>query len=160
MRTFVLIASFMSTFATPLYAEIIEEDIGGRIGIYLDRYAQLDEAGEQIVIDGQCLSACTLVLALVRYGKVCATSRGLLGFHAAWEPGKDGRELPSPLGTALLMEKYPPKVRAWIRSVGGLKRKMRFERATRFIPRCRAENIEAAVKRVPNVSSGPFARFE
>jgi hypothetical protein len=43
----------------------ITDDRGGNIGAYWSRYTAVREAGEEIVIDGTCSSACTLVLGIV-----------------------------------------------------------------------------------------------
>ena len=64
----------------------IAEDRGGQIGQYLQAFSMLRSSGERVVIDGNCLSACTLVLGIVSPSKICATSRARLGFHAAWMP--------------------------------------------------------------------------
>ena len=42
------------------------------------------------MIDGACLSACTLVLGIVPRERICVTQRAMLGFHAAWMPGPAG----------------------------------------------------------------------
>ena len=73
-----------------------------------------------------CLSACTLVLGLVPREKICATQHARFGFHAAWMPDNNGRPVTSPLGTQALWNIYPPSVRRWISSHGGLSRKMIF----------------------------------
>jgi hypothetical protein len=39
----------------------ITDDHGGNIGAHWSRYMALRDTGEQIVIDGACSSACTLV---------------------------------------------------------------------------------------------------
>ena len=70
--------------ATAASAEMrIQRDFGGRIGHYLDRYAMVRASGQRVVIDGACLSACTLVLAVVPAERICVTPRAILGFHAA-----------------------------------------------------------------------------
>jgi|SRR5690349_3020898 len=104
----------------------ISEDRGGQIGQYLQAFSVLRSSGESVVIDGNCLSACTLVLGLVAHEKVCATSRARFGFHAAWMPDRDGRPVTSPLGTQALWNIYPASVRRWINRHGGLSRKMIF----------------------------------
>ena len=38
---------------------------GGSVGQYLDFFAKVRQSGERVVIDGPCLSACTLVLSSV-----------------------------------------------------------------------------------------------
>ena len=39
--------------------------------------------GTDVVIDGKCLSACTMVLGLVPSKQICVTPRARFGFHAA-----------------------------------------------------------------------------
>jgi hypothetical protein len=104
----------------------ISEDRGGQIGQYLQAFSVLRTSGESVVIDGNCLSACTLVLGLVPHERVCATQRARFGFHAAWMPDHDGRPVTSPLGTQALWNIYPASVRRWITRHGGLSRKMIF----------------------------------
>src|SRR6185295_14987247 len=55
---------------------------GGRVGDYLQIFAQLRASGERIIIDGPCLSACTLVLSTIPKNRICVTRRAVLGFHA------------------------------------------------------------------------------
>jgi hypothetical protein len=104
----------------------ISEDRGGQIGHYLQTFAALRSTGENVVIDGNCLSACTLVLGLVPRERICVTQHARFGFHAAWMPDRDGRPVTSPLGTQALWDIYPPSVRHWISRHGGLSRKMIF----------------------------------
>jgi hypothetical protein len=104
----------------------ISEDRGGQIGRYLQAFAAVRSSGENVVIDGNCLSACTLVLGLIPRERVCATQNARLGFHAAWMPDRDGRPVTSPLGTQALWNIYPTSVRRWIARHGGLSRKMIF----------------------------------
>ena len=85
----------------------IAEDRGGQIGHYLQTFAALRSSGEHVVIDGNCLSACTLVLGLIPRDRICATPRARFGFHAAWMPDDDGRPVTSPMGTQALWNIYP-----------------------------------------------------
>jgi hypothetical protein len=39
---------------------------GGQVGPFLDLFERVRASGERVVIDGPCLSACTLVLTRVR----------------------------------------------------------------------------------------------
>ena len=102
----------------------ISEDRGGQIGHYLQAFAMLRTSGENVVVDGDCLSACTMVLGLIPREHICATTRARFGFHAAWMPDVDGRPITSPLGTQALWNIYPPSVRHWINRHGGLSRRM------------------------------------
>jgi hypothetical protein len=102
----------------------IVRDEGGQIGTYLESFAALRNSGERVIIDGPCLSACTMVLGVVPRDRICVTRRARLGFHAAWHPGNRGRPVTSRGGTQLLMEVYPPEVRQWIARKGGLTSRM------------------------------------
>jgi hypothetical protein len=105
---------------------LISEDRGGQIGHYLQTFAVLRSSGERVVIDGDCLSACTLVLGLIPQDRICATPRARFGFHAAWMPDIDGQPITSPMGTQALWNIYPGNVRSWINRHGGLSRQMIF----------------------------------
>ena len=118
----------------------ISGDPGGRIGTYLDAFAALRASGERVIIDGACLSACTMVLGMIPRERICVTSRARLGFHAAWMPGQHGRPVIHRTATQLLMETYPPNIRKWISRRGGLKKNMIYLRGrelARMYPRCR-----------------------
>jgi hypothetical protein len=117
----------------------IGDDVGGRIGAYVDQYMAARNSGERVVIDGVCLSACTLVLGIVPRNRICVTRRATLGFHAAWMPGPEGRPVPSAVGTQALWEIYPTHVRRWIKARGGLSSKMKFLRGRELMamyPEC------------------------
>jgi hypothetical protein len=98
----------------------IVNDAGGQIGPYLEHLSALRSSGERVVIDGPCLSACTMILGVIPRDRICVTNRARLGFHAAWNPGVDGRPVTSRGGTQLLMEVYPQNVKRWIARNGGL----------------------------------------
>jgi hypothetical protein len=118
----------------------ISDDVGGRIGAYVEQYSQVKQTGERVVIDGTCLSACTLVLGIVPRDRICVTRRAMLGFHAAWMPGPEGKPVPSSAGTQALWELYPQHVKRWISSRGGLSAKMVFLRGrelSAMYPECR-----------------------
>src|SRR3954469_9413778 len=129
---FVLSASVLvSTFSGVSSASAqfrIAEDRGGQIGPYLQQFAMVRDSGSRVVIDGTCLSACTLVLGTVPKDRICVTSRANLGFHAAWNMAPGGRAVYSEEGTKLLWEVYPTQIRSWIRSKGGLTKNMIFLR--------------------------------
>jgi hypothetical protein len=102
----------------------IVSDAGGQIGPYLEHLVALRSSGERVVIDGPCLSACTMVLGVIPRDRICVTNRARLGFHAAWHPGDNGRPITSRGGTQLLMDIYPQNVRRWIARKGGLSPRM------------------------------------
>jgi hypothetical protein len=104
----------------------IKSDPGGQIGPYLENRVALRGSGERVIIDGPCLSACTMVLGVIPRDRICVTPRARLGFHAAWHPGEDGNPIPSREATKLLMDIYPEHVRSWIARRGGLSPRMMY----------------------------------
>ncbi len=102
----------------------ISNDKGGQIGPYLDAYVSLLKTGQRVIIDGPCLSACTIVLGVMPRDRICVTPRAQLGFHAAWNPGRNGRPVLSQAGTQALWDIYPGEIRTWLKRRGGLKPKM------------------------------------
>ena len=128
-RAFIACAAFLALATTEASATMrISDDVGGRIGAYVEQFSQVKQTGERVVIDGACLSACTLVLGIVPRNRICVTRRAMLGFHAAWMPGPEGKPIHSAAGTAALWELYPEHVKRWINSRGGLSAKMMFLR--------------------------------
>ena len=99
----------------------ITNDRGGQIGSYVIKYQRLASAGESVVIDGLCASACTILLSELPRDKICVTSRAMLGFHAAWNFGPNGRTFTDPEATLMLYSTYPTPVRRWIARRGGLR---------------------------------------
>jgi hypothetical protein len=78
-------------------------------------------SGQRLVIDGPCLSACTLFTGLLPHDHVCITKRAVLGFHAASYYDDVRRSLvPTRAGTRLVMRLYPQEIRDWIGRHGGL----------------------------------------
>jgi hypothetical protein len=93
---------------------------GGVVGDYLNFFEKVKKSGERVVIDGPCLSACTLVLSTIPRQRICVTSRAVLGFHAPYLLDKSGRKYRSNQVTQAVNDAYPPAVRAWIKRKGGL----------------------------------------
>jgi hypothetical protein len=137
-----LIGGISSASATML----ISEDRGGQIGQYLQAFAALRSSGENVVVDGNCFSACTLILGLIPRDRICVTSRARFGFHAAWMPDENGRPVTSPMGTQALWNIYPSRVRSWIHRHGGLSRTMIYlqgRELTRMVSSCGSETRTA-----------------
>lgn len=104
------------------FAEVrISGDPGGEVAAYIHKYQEIRDSGQRVVIDGPCLSACTLLTGIVPRDRVCVTSRAILGFHAASYYDDTSRELvPTRAGSRLVMHMYPPEIRRWIERHGGL----------------------------------------
>ena len=99
-------------------ATVIHNDHGGVIREYAARFAAIGHRHERLVIDGACMSACTMALSVPG---MCVTPRAMFGFHAARENPAYNAPI-SAAGTAYLMAHYPSTVRRWIASRGGLGR--------------------------------------
>jgi hypothetical protein len=126
---FLIVAFLLFAGGHPISAAVrIAGDRGGQIGKYLDRYDAIRTSGETVIIDGLCLSACTMVLGAVSHDQICVTSHANLGFHAAYNPGTKGRAVTNLEATQLLYSHYPSAVRDWIAARGGLKSQMIFLR--------------------------------
>ena len=121
----------------------IADDRGGKIGTYIDRYQRLRSSGETVIIDGLCASACTMVLGAVPRERICVTSQAVLGFHAAWDSGADGRAVTNPGATQMLYSVYPSPVRRWIAARGGLKPQMIFLRGRELMSMYRPCYLDA-----------------
>jgi hypothetical protein len=99
----------------------VTNDPGGEITAYLSKFQDMRASGERLIIDGPCLSACTLFTAYLPRRQVCVTPRAILGFHAASYYDDARRSLvPTRAGTRLVMRLYPPQIRGWIERHGGL----------------------------------------
>ena len=80
----------------PAQAEVrILASPGGQVGPFLDLFERVRDSGERVVIDGPCLSACTLVLSMVPQNRICVTRRAILGFHAARSVDRRGGCMPN-----------------------------------------------------------------
>jgi hypothetical protein len=113
---------------------------GGQVGPFLDLFERVRASGERVVIDGPCLSACTLVLSMVPAARICVTRRAVLGFHAARSIDRRGRTYSEPEASELVLQAYPDGVQSWIRSRGGLTSRLlllRGRELAALYPRCR-----------------------
>lgn len=118
---FAIASVLVAALPKPAAATVqITDDQGGKIGDYWSRYMALRASGEQVVIDGKCVSACTMVLGIVPQDRICVTPKAVLGFHAAWRPGFLGFEIVNDPATRTLWNLYPVPIRQWIARNGGL----------------------------------------
>ena len=92
----------------------ITGDPGGLVIDYVERFEAARASGEAVIIDGACLSACTLAIGILPREQVCAMPNAVLGFHAAWRPVANGGRVTSPDVTQAMYEAYPANVREWI----------------------------------------------
>ena len=141
LTAWVLGAAFALVSVAPAMSAVITSDEGGKIGTYVARYSKMRQSGERVVIDGACLSACTIVVGMIPSERLCATRNAVLGFHAAWLPDGEGRTRLSREGTEVLMKFYPPSLRQWIARRGGLNSRLTLLRGRELaaiVPPCTA----------------------
>src|SRR5437660_2587889 len=121
VKAMLVAAALCGLAGAPALAEVrILSSPGGQVGPFLDLFEQVRNSGERVVIDGPCLSACTLVLSMVPSSRICVTRRAVLGFHAARSIDRRGRTFAEPEASDIVLQTYPAGVRNWIRSRGGL----------------------------------------
>jgi hypothetical protein len=110
------------TLTVAAHADVrVTSDPGGEVLSYVNKYREMRRSGEHLVIDGPCLSACTLFTAFIPPNQVCVTRRAVLGFHAASYYDDARRSfVPTRAGTRLVMHMYPAAIRHWIEQRGGL----------------------------------------
>lgn len=153
---------FLLLAATPAaHATVrITSDNGGRIGDYVTRYVQIRDSGERVVIDGVCLSACTIVVGIVPLNRVCVTPNAALGFHAAWKPDGNGMKVTSAPATQALLSIYPSSIRRWLAKKGGLTPNMVFLQGralAAIVPPCASAGRTQAAQ--PARANGPYANL-
>ena len=128
-RAFFTLALFLISVGAARAELRIVSSPGGEVGSFLKLFAEIRQSGQRVIIDGPCMSACTLVLSAIPQDRICVTRRAILGFHAAsWRDGR-GQFYAAPSETRLLTATYPAPVRAWIERNGGLTGKPIFLRS-------------------------------
>jgi hypothetical protein len=121
VRRFIFAIALTLIAAVPAPADVrIMASLGGPVGGYLTFFSKVRQSGERVIIDGPCLSACTLVLSTIPRSRICVTPRAVLGFHAPVVVDDNGRKFRSRDVTRAIDASYPPAVRAWIKRHGGL----------------------------------------
>jgi hypothetical protein len=141
MATAVIAGTALCTSIANSHATVvINDDYGGYVDGYKARYAAIRASGDRVVIDGACLSACTLVLGIVPPDHVCATRNAILGFHAVRFRYLSG-DVISNAATDRLMAYYPQRIQNWIARNGGLADELILltgPELARMVPRCGA----------------------
>jgi hypothetical protein len=141
IRTILLAVVLGALAFPPAQAEVrILGSVGGQVGPFMDLFERVRASGERVVIDGPCLSACTLVLDLIPNDRICVTRRAILGFHAARSIDRRGRTYAEPEASEVVLAAYPAAVRDWIRRRGGLSSRLlllRGRELASIYPTCR-----------------------
>ena len=137
----IVVAAALFAAILPAQAEVrILASPGGEVGPFIELFDQVRQTGERVVIDGPCLSACTLVLMTIPEERICVTRRAVLGFHAARSIDRRGRTYAEPEASRAVEAAYPAPVRHWIARRGGLTSRLlllRGRELAAIYPRCR-----------------------
>ncbi|MEH2495172.1 hypothetical protein V1294_001651 [Bradyrhizobium sp. AZCC 1678] len=137
----VVVAAALFAAIAPARAEVrILASPGGQVGPFIALFDRVNASGERVVIDGPCLSACTLVLMMVPTERICVTRRAVLGFHAARSIDGRGRIYAEPEASRDVEAAYPAPVRDWIGRRGGLTSRLlllRGRELAAIYPRCK-----------------------
>jgi hypothetical protein len=107
----------------------VVDNHGGDIPHYDALWAELAASGKKVRIVGNCVSACTMLLAHMPRDSICVTPAAAFGFHLG--------QLQK--GTDRMWGGYPDDIRAWIHSQGGLTSHYKWLRAPeifRFFKAC------------------------
>ena len=141
IKTVFLAAVLVGLVLPPAQAEVrILASPGGPVVPFVELFERVRASGERVVIDGPCLSACTLVLSMVPNNRICVTRRAVLGFHAARSIDQHGRIYAEPEASELVLGAYPAAVRGWIQRRGGLSSRLlllRGRELAAIYPSCR-----------------------
>jgi len=72
VRRFIFAIVLTVIAAAPALADVrIMSSAGGPVLGYLEFFSKVRKSGERVVIDGPCLSACTLVLSTIPRNRIC-----------------------------------------------------------------------------------------
>jgi len=74
VRRFIFAIGLTALVAVPASADVrIVSSAGGPVVPYLEFFSKVRRSGERVVIDGPCLSACTLVFSTIPRNRICMT---------------------------------------------------------------------------------------
>lgn len=108
----VLASPFYFTAVSLAKDYVVHHDGGGNIDNHDYYWHQVRNRYDRVVIDGDCISACTMVLGIFPLDHVCITPRGAFAFHAA-HPRLDST-IKSEKATERFYSYYAQPVRDWV----------------------------------------------
>ncbi len=115
MKAFILALCLIATpaLANPIYTIGPETDPGGIVIQYFAKYWDLREQRTDVRVEGECDSACTMVLGIIPLDHICATPNAEFGFHSASINGKYAKSM-----TEVMWEMYPDRVKRLLAPLG------------------------------------------
>lgn len=100
---------------------VLYDEPGGLLGEHLQRFQGIALTGKQVEVRGACVSACTVVVSVVRRENICFGEDASLKFHwASYGINSPDVGKPNYDATLGIYERYPADIRAWIDAKGGI----------------------------------------
>ena len=94
---------------------VITFDPGGSIVDFINKYEDYAKSRTPVVVKGECISACTLMLGVLNPAQVCVSPNAMFAFHSATNGvGGDFSEVGTQVGWYL----YPTWVRVLLTKLG------------------------------------------
>jgi hypothetical protein len=112
------VLGFRASHGTPPKVERITFSPGGDVDEFIEHYSDLRVKGARVIVDGSCISACTLAAGLLPPERICATPMARLVFHSAFYEGAFGEKKFAKDATEIIWHIYPVKLRELLRSKG------------------------------------------
>jgi len=110
VRTLVWAALLLALSIPYCHAKTVRFDMGGYVEEYRAMWTKVARSGEQVRIDGPCVSACTMVLSIVPAERICITRRAVFGIHQVSIGDKKYLK-----GTRQMVREYPKWVQQWLK---------------------------------------------
>lgn len=106
----------LSEYRKPSGVLVVSDiDPGGMAHTYDMWWHRVADSGVLVVIDGDCVSACTFFMGIVPPSRVCVTDRATFGLHMASTRGENGQPEPNQQFTDYMIRRYYPQVvKDWI----------------------------------------------
>jgi hypothetical protein len=121
MRALLCLLALAGTlFAAPVSADFrITFDRGGEPDRFLEKYRAIRDMAGMVIIDGQCMSSCTLLAGVIPDERICVTSRAVMAFHSVMHfDYKTGHTSHAVNETLVMWHTYPVKLRELLKSKG------------------------------------------
>lgn len=131
--------------SVPRETVVIDTNWGGSIVEHYEKYSEYKRRNSLLVVDGVCISACTMISGVVPRENICVTERAIFGYHSAFVMTTEGPKY-SEMGTKLLWMILPEFVREKVRAAGwdgpSEHPSLVFVQGTELYPLCGGRNAE------------------
>jgi hypothetical protein len=91
---------------------------GGEVDAFIKKFNTARRDNTLVILDGQCISACTLSASLIKPERVCVTPFAQLVFHSAWYENDEGEIKFAKDATDIIYHSYPLQLRKLLHEKG------------------------------------------